>query len=67
MSTDLKQQYGPWVIIAGGSEGIGRAFAQQLAAQGLNLLLLARKPARALSLGGGVARRQFFSGALRAG
>ncbi len=35
-------QYGPWAVIAGGSEGVGAAFADQLAAQGVNLVLLAR-------------------------
>ncbi|MDX1882939.1 SDR family NAD(P)-dependent oxidoreductase [Mycolicibacterium sp. 120270] len=38
------QQYGPWAVIAGGSEGVGAEFAGQLAAEGLNLVLLARKP-----------------------
>lgn len=41
--TDLSP-YGPWAVIAGGSEGVGAAFADQLAAAGLNLLLVARKP-----------------------
>ncbi|HEY2104933.1 MAG TPA: SDR family NAD(P)-dependent oxidoreductase [Candidatus Binataceae bacterium] len=39
------QQYGPWALIAGGSEGVGACFARKLAARGLNLVLLARKPA----------------------
>jgi short-subunit dehydrogenase len=43
MSYPLLQQYGPWALIAGGSEGIGLAFAQQLAAAGINLLLIARR------------------------
>lgn len=38
------QQYGPWALIAGGSEGVGASFARKLAAKGLNLVLLARKP-----------------------
>lgn len=41
--TDLAT-YGPWAVIAGGSEGVGAEFARQLAAAGLNLVLLARKP-----------------------
>src|ERR1700722_19604345 len=38
------EQYGPWALIAGGSEGVGASFARKLAAKGLNLVLLARKP-----------------------
>lgn len=38
------QQYGPWAVIAGGSEGVGAEFATQLAQAGLNLVLIARKP-----------------------
>jgi len=37
-------RHGPWAVIAGGSEGVGAAFATQLAEAGLNLVLLARKP-----------------------
>jgi short-subunit dehydrogenase len=36
--------YGPWAVIAGGSEGVGAAFAELLAEVGVNLVLLARKP-----------------------
>lgn len=36
--------YGPWAVIAGGSEGVGAEFANQLAEDGFNLFLLARKP-----------------------
>ena len=38
-------RYGRWAVIAGGSEGVGAAFADQLAAAGLNLVLVARSPA----------------------
>jgi uncharacterized protein len=38
------QKYGPWALIAGGSEGVGASFANKLAAQGVNLVLIARKP-----------------------
>lgn len=37
--------YGPWAVVAGGSEGVGAAFAHQLADAGINLVLIARKPA----------------------
>lgn len=38
------EQYGPWAVIAGGSEGIGASFARKIAAHGVNLVLIARKP-----------------------
>jgi short-subunit dehydrogenase len=40
--SDFAHRYGPWAVIAGGSEGTGRSFALELAARGLNLVLLAR-------------------------
>jgi len=36
------ERYGPWALIAGASEGIGKSFAEQLAAHGINLILLSR-------------------------
>ena len=42
-SSAFREKYGPWAIIAGGSEGIGRSFAEQLAGLGLNLILLSRR------------------------
>ena len=38
-----KTKFGPWVIIAGASSGFGKEFAHQLAADGLNLVLVARR------------------------
>jgi len=35
-------RFGPWAVIAGGSDGIGSAFAGELASRGLNLALIAR-------------------------
>jgi hypothetical protein len=42
--TDLRG-YGPWAVVAGASEGIGAAFADELARAGLNVVLAARRPA----------------------
>jgi uncharacterized protein len=35
-------KYGPWAVVAGGSDGIGAAFARGLAARGLNVVPIAR-------------------------
>ena len=43
VTDDLYGRYGPWAVIAGGSEGVGESFARQLAQQGINLVLLARR------------------------
>jgi short-subunit dehydrogenase len=40
--TELLKQYGPWAVIAGGSEGVGEAFARELAQAGVHLVLVAR-------------------------
>jgi short-subunit dehydrogenase len=37
-------QYGPWAVIPGGSEGVGTSLARKLAAAGINVVLIARKP-----------------------
>lgn len=37
--------YGPWAVIAGASEGTGRAFARRIAANGVNCVLIARREA----------------------
>ena len=41
--TDVAK-YGPWAVILGGSEGVGASFAHQLAGDGFNLVLVARRP-----------------------
>jgi uncharacterized protein len=41
----MRDQYGPWAVIAGGSEGVGAAFAMQLAAASINLVLIGRNTA----------------------
>ncbi|MEZ4217214.1 MAG: SDR family NAD(P)-dependent oxidoreductase [Myxococcota bacterium] len=36
-------RYGPWALVAGGSEGIGLAFAHRIAAAGVSVALVARR------------------------
>lgn len=37
------ERYGPWAIIGGASEGTGACYAEQLAAMGINLVLVSRR------------------------
>ena len=47
-----KHKYGPWAVIAGGSDGTGAEFARAIAASGINLLLIARRAAALEALAG---------------
>lgn len=53
---DFYKQYGPWAVIAGGSEGVGAAFARKIAAHGIKLFLIARKPEPLVQLSKAITR-----------
>lgn len=42
----LSDRYGTWAVVTGGSDGIGKAYANFLASQGMKVLLIARNEAK---------------------
>src|ERR1700720_1497806 len=46
-----KRQFGPWALVTGASSGIGKEFARQIAASGINVVLVARRDALLAELG----------------
>ena len=44
-SGSFAERYGPWAVVAGASEGLGAAFATELARRGLHVVLVARRRA----------------------
>jgi short-subunit dehydrogenase len=51
LPAEFAARYGPWAVIAGASDGIGEAFAHQIAAAGISCVLVARRAPLLESLG----------------
>jgi len=54
---EFAEKYGPWALIAGASDGVGSAMAEELARRGLNVVLLARRQPVLDEVAAGIAQR----------
>ena len=41
-TTNYKEKYGEWAVVTGCTQGIGKSYAEELAKQGLNIVLISR-------------------------
>ncbi|NWU83967.1 HSDL1 protein, partial [Onychorhynchus coronatus] len=48
---DLVKQYGQWAVVTGGTDGIGKAYAQELAKRGVNIILVSRNKEKLQAVG----------------
>jgi short-subunit dehydrogenase len=50
-------KYGPWAVVAGASDGVGAAFAEEIARRGVNVVLLARRQTVLEDVAAGISAR----------
>src|SRR5712671_7761875 len=51
-----RERFGPWAVITGASSGIGKEFARQIAASGINVVLVARRETTLIEVGRSIAK-----------
>ena len=47
----LREKYGEWGIILGATEGVGKAFAEKIASEGMSVVLVGRREEKLQELG----------------
>ncbi|KAM8945933.1 inactive hydroxysteroid dehydrogenase-like protein 1 [Pelodytes ibericus] len=50
------KQYGEWAVVTGSTDGIGKAYAEELANHGLNIILISRNPEKLQRVSEDIAR-----------
>ena len=55
--SDIAEKYGPWAIVVGASDGVGALFAERIASEGVNVVLVARRQHVLEKVAEGIRRR----------
>ncbi|XP_035687444.1 very-long-chain 3-oxoacyl-CoA reductase-B-like [Branchiostoma floridae] len=54
LSVDFRNYAGKWAVVTGASDGIGKAYAEQLAARGMNIVLISRSEGKLKAVAAGI-------------